>query len=304
MSTAFIVLAALLVVGLACEALARRRDRARWPHPGKQSDVGGHGLHVRTYGEVDLPVVFEADEGAWSTHWGKLPEDLGAVQPTVAYDRAGLGWSEPGPPPRDAETLARERHQRLARLHPGKPAVLVGHGTGAHGLRAYAHRYPFETAGLVLVDPRHDGLVDRLRREQIPTAAPSAFALRAHGLLASLGVLRTTLTGLTPQAMAALKALGAWPVVRRRLATALDTRAALALVERGEAVAGIVYATDARASQSVIIAGQFPQALSSSIAYPVARLAAKDNPVVNAAYRFITGPEAGRIFRHYGFGLQ
>ncbi|MEM7750015.1 MAG: molybdate ABC transporter substrate-binding protein [Pseudomonadota bacterium] len=105
-------------------------------------------------------------------------------------------------------------------------------------------------------------------------------------------------------AMAALKALGAWPVVRRRLATALDTRAALALVERGEAVAGIVYATDARASQSVTIAGQFPQAISSSIAYPVARLAAKDNPVVNAAYRFITGPKAGRIFRHYGFGLQ
>ncbi|MEL6908246.1 MAG: alpha/beta hydrolase, partial [Planctomycetota bacterium] len=190
MSTALIVLAALLAVGLACEALARRRDRARWPHPGKQIDVGGHGLHVRTYGEGDLPVVFEADEGAWSTHWGKLPEDLGAVQPTVAYDRAGLGWSEPGPPPRDAETLARELHQLLARLHPGKPAVLVGHGTGAHVLRAYAHRYPFETAGLVLVDPRHDGLVDRLRREQIPTAAPSAFALRAHGLLASLGVLR------------------------------------------------------------------------------------------------------------------
>ncbi|MEM9359417.1 MAG: molybdate ABC transporter substrate-binding protein [Pseudomonadota bacterium] len=105
-------------------------------------------------------------------------------------------------------------------------------------------------------------------------------------------------------AMAALKALGAWSIVRQRLATALDTRAALALVERGEAVAGIVYATDARASRTVAVAARFPQAKSPSIDYPVARLTGKDDDAVDAAYRFIIGPEAGRIFRQYGFGLQ
>ena len=179
------------MLGYASEALARARDRRRWPFPGRLESIGGHGLHVRTFGDGgDVPIVFEADEGAWSTHWGRLPEDFGAEQPTVAYDRAGLGWSGAGPPPRDAETLARELHQLLTRLFSGQPAVLVGHGTGAHVLRAYAHRYPFETAGLVLVDPRHDGFVDRLRREQIPAATLSPLLVRVNEALASFGILR------------------------------------------------------------------------------------------------------------------
>lgn len=153
-------------------------------------DVKGHRLHVRTHGEGDIPIVFEADEGAWSTHWGRVPEDLGSQTLSIAYDRGGLGWSDPGPPPRDAETHARELHQLLARLAPGRAAILVGHGTGAHVLRAYAHRYPFETAGLVLVDPYHDGIADRLRREQIPTLSPSPAMLKITSFLASIGVMR------------------------------------------------------------------------------------------------------------------
>lgn len=190
MKTAFLVLAILLTLGWVYESWARARDRKKWPFPGRLMDVKGHNLHVRTYGEGDVPVVFEADEGAWSTHWGRLPEDLGSVTATIAYDRGGLGWSDPGPPPRDAETHARELHQLLTSLAPGRPAILVGHGTGAHVLRAYAHRYPFETAGLVLVDPYHDGIADRLRREQIPTLSPSPMMLKLSSILASVGILR------------------------------------------------------------------------------------------------------------------
>lgn len=191
MTTALLILLALAVLGLAYERWARGHDRKTWSHPGQLIDVGGHRLHARTYGEHEPLVVFEADEGAWSTHWGRIPEELGAAAATtVTYDRGGLGWSEPGPPPRDAETLARELHQLLARVAPGRPAVLVGHGTASHILRAYAHRYPFETAGLVLVDPFHDGLPDRLRREQIPPAKPSAWMLRVTSFLSSAGILR------------------------------------------------------------------------------------------------------------------
>lgn len=190
MSTTLLVIAAILGLGFVIEAWARSRDTRIWTHPGKLVDVGGHRLHVNAHGEGDVVVVFEADEGCWSTHWGRLPEDLGTVTASLAYDRGGLGWSEAGPPPRDAETLARELHQLLARLAPGQPAILVGHGTGAHILRAYAHRYPFETAGLVLVDPFHDGIGDRLRREQIPPATASPFLLSLTSFLASFGILR------------------------------------------------------------------------------------------------------------------
>ena len=103
-------------------------------------------------------------------------------------------------------------------------------------------------------------------------------------------------------AMSALKALDAWGIVRQRLAPSLHTRASLAWVERGEAVAAIVYATDARASRSVVIAGQFPETTSAGIAYPIGRLTGKDDLAVEAAYKFILGAEARRIFRQHGFG--
>ena len=103
-------------------------------------------------------------------------------------------------------------------------------------------------------------------------------------------------------AMSALKALEVWASVQQRLATSLHTRAALAWVERGEAAAAIVYATDARASRAVVVAGQFPDSASAGIAYPIGRLVGKNNDAVEAAYKFILGVEARGIFRQHGFG--
>ena len=103
-------------------------------------------------------------------------------------------------------------------------------------------------------------------------------------------------------AMSALKALDVWARVQQRLAPSLHTRAALAWVERGEAVAAIVYATDARASRAVVVAGQFPVTKSAGIAYPIGRLVGKDDDAVEAAYKFIVGVEARGIFRQHGFG--
>ena len=226
MSTFLIVLVSAAAFGWLYERWARARDRRSFAAPGQMIDVGGHALHVRSAGEGELAVVFESDEGAWSTHWGRLPEDVSSVTLSIAYDRAGLGWSESGPPPRDAEAVARELHQLLARVAPGVPVVLVGHGTAAHALRAYAHRYPFETAGLVLVDPLHDGFVDRLQREQIPTVTPSQTLMRISSICGSFGLLRLLQAGrstnaalrITERQRAALDALELDPRVRRAAA--------------------------------------------------------------------------------------
>lgn len=143
-----------------------------------------------------MTVVFEADEGAWSTHWGGLPERFAGSARVIAYDRAGLGWSDPGPAPRDAETLARELHQLLKKLvpeqGPGQPRriVLVAHGTGVHVARIYAHRYPFEIAGLVFVDGHPATLVDRLRREQVRAPSAPRWAGKLEAVLARTGLLR------------------------------------------------------------------------------------------------------------------
>lgn len=99
----------------------------------------------------------------------------------------------------------------------------------------------------------------------------------------------------------ALQALNLWEQVADRLAQASNVRAALALVERGEAAAGIVYETDAAISTRVRIVGTFPAAAAPEITYPLAIVAGRDRPGVRSLYRFLRGPLAAAIFRKHGF---
>lgn len=112
-------------------------------------------------------------------------------------------------------------------------------------------------------------------------------------------------------AKAALEKLGVWQDVARKVAFAGDVRAALALVDRGEAAAGIVYATDAAISNAIKVAGEFPIDSHPAIAYPLAivdgrvggRVGGPRNSAVDSVYRFLRGPEAQAIFRDHGFDI-
>ena len=80
----------------------------------------------------------------------------------------------------------------------------------------------------------------------------------------------------------ALQKLGLWTQAAQHLAPAADVRAALLLVERGEAPAGIVYATDAAISQQVKVAGVFPPGSHPPITYPFAVVKSGDTPDARA----------------------
>lgn len=99
----------------------------------------------------------------------------------------------------------------------------------------------------------------------------------------------------------ALEALGLWDQVADRLAQAANVRAALALVDRGEAVAGVVYETDAAISPRVKIVDAFPDDVTPPITYPLAIVTGHDRPAVRAAYEFLKSDEATAIFAKYGF---
>ena len=103
-------------------------------------------------------------------------------------------------------------------------------------------------------------------------------------------------------ARAALTSLDAWDAAAPRLARAENVRAALAYVERGDAAAGIVYATDARASGRVAVAGVFPAASHPPITYPAALVAANANADARAFYAFLTGRRGRAILAAQGFG--
>ncbi|MFZ4688601.1 MAG: molybdate ABC transporter substrate-binding protein [Polymorphobacter sp.] len=102
-------------------------------------------------------------------------------------------------------------------------------------------------------------------------------------------------------ARAALTALGAWDAAAPKLARAENVRAALAYVERGDAAAGVVYATDAQASAGVHVAGVFPAASHTPITYPAALVTANADAGARAFFAFLTGPRARAILLAEGF---
>jgi pimeloyl-ACP methyl ester carboxylesterase len=143
-----------LLASTALEAQTPGQD----PAPGVLLSVGAHKLHLRCMGDTAArPVVFfEAGGGAWSTTWSKVQALLPRTVRSCSYDRAGLGWSEPGPGPRTMRQEVLELHELLDAVRMPAPLVFVGHSIGALNVRAFAHTFPIEVAGLVLVDPTHE----------------------------------------------------------------------------------------------------------------------------------------------------
>ena len=102
---------------------------------------------------------------------------------------------------------------------------------------------------------------------------------------------------------AALDSMKQWDALQSDIVRAKDVRAAMAFVERGEAAAGIVYATDALVSKKVRIAATFPEATHPRIVYPVALIAGHDDEAAKAFFAYLQGPEATNVFLSAGFSV-
>lgn len=140
-----------------------------------------------------------------------------------------------------------------------------------------------------------------------PVANPVRLTVRTLGPTLSRGQLAMADPASVPAGKygkAALQRLRAWDAVAPRVVRAENVRAALALVERGAAPYGIVYATDARASAGVRVAGLFPAASHPPIRYPLARLKASTNPEAEGFRRFLLSREGRGIFVRYGFSAK
>jgi pimeloyl-ACP methyl ester carboxylesterase len=187
---AALVLLALAAAGVAWQKLGMAADFRRHPPPGRLVDVGGHRLHVLDSGKGHPTVVFEAGLPGSVLSWHQVQQELGRVVRVVSYDRAGLGWSDPGPEPRTAGRIVEELRLLLDRAGVPGPYILVGHSFGGLTTRLFAARYPDEVAGLVLVDPVGPGeWVPLTERERRRLAGGAKLCRRAAGL-ARLGVTR------------------------------------------------------------------------------------------------------------------
>lgn len=123
--------------------------------------VGDHKMHLHCLGSTNSPVaiVFESGGGGDSQDWARVREMLPTSLRTCAYDRAGSGWSEPGPEPRTLRQEVFELHALLEAARTRGPVVLVGQSLGGLLVRLYTEQYGSNVVGVVLVDPTHESSV-------------------------------------------------------------------------------------------------------------------------------------------------
>lgn len=126
---------------------------------GEMIDIGGRRFRVVRQGpkggdpqDRSPTVLLEAGSFGTAADWAVVQVLIGERMRTIAYDRAGLGFSDPGPKPRDSRAISGDLQKLLAAAAEPGPFVLVGHSMAAVHLYTFALRYPEQAAGLVLVD--------------------------------------------------------------------------------------------------------------------------------------------------------
>jgi pimeloyl-ACP methyl ester carboxylesterase len=119
----------------------------------KRIDAGGYRVRMIVRGTGAPTVVFEGGLGETLDSWEKVLPGIAEFSRVVAYDRSGLGLSERTGSPRTAEHVAQNLHRALRNANIAAPFVLVGNSAGGLYSRVFAHLYPHEMAGMVLVEP-------------------------------------------------------------------------------------------------------------------------------------------------------
>lgn len=158
---ATVLMAALCVLGFSPSGHPAEGVTQAYPAPGLLVRVGDHRLHIFCQGQGSPTVVLDAGLGGNSLDWSRVQPGVAEYTRVCAYDRAGYGWSEPGPLPRDSGRIAYELHKLLHTIAEPAPYLLVGHSFGGYNVRLFASQYPDEVAGLILVDSAHE---DQFRR--------------------------------------------------------------------------------------------------------------------------------------------
>jgi molybdate transport system substrate-binding protein len=231
------------------------------------------GVRLVVFAAASLQGALDAVAGLWIAQ--------GGARPSISY--AGTA------------ALARQIEQGApADLLVAADADWMDHLERRGALRA-GTRFDLLVNRLVLVAPRERPVALRI--------APGMDLVRALGG-GRLAMAEPASVPAGRYAKAALVSLGVWNSVASRVAATENVRAALALVARGEAPLGIVYASDAQAEPRVVVVDGFAPALHPPIVYPVAIVAGSRSPQAGALAAFLRAPAAGAVFVAQGFGLR
>lgn len=194
----FLPIAALLA-GVIYQQVGLRRDRRSHPPLGQLFAIPAVSkrpilLHLLQQGDREPAVVFESGIAGTLLGWSLVQNRVAAFTRSVSYDRAGLGWSARSYRPRTVATMIEELQALLDAASIQRPLILVGHSFGGLLARGYAHRWPEQVAGLLLVDPVGHSSWARATQTERTRLTRGVMLSRRGALLADVGVVRGALT--------------------------------------------------------------------------------------------------------------
>jgi pimeloyl-ACP methyl ester carboxylesterase len=146
------VLCAVIMWCVAVPHLHSQALRRSHQPPGRLVDIGGRKLHLSCSGSGSPTVVFEAGGDAYAIDWALVQPRIALQTRVCSYDRAGLGWSDPGPADETVEQTSADLHALLLTAKEKGPYILVGASVGGAFVRAYQRAFPKEVAALVFTN--------------------------------------------------------------------------------------------------------------------------------------------------------
>lgn len=193
--------------------------------PGTIAQLQKTSLNFYCIGKGKPTVILESGLGGRASQWSAVQSDLAATTTVCSYDRAGYGFSSPGPNPRTSQAIAGELAAALIALHLDGPYVLVATSYGAFDLRLFAKNHPDTIAGAVFVNPSAE-------QEELVRAAPAIERIDAAGLADAKACLKAAESGALRSGSQAKECIGppddsAAGRVRHRLLEGPNTWAAL-----------------------------------------------------------------------------
>lgn len=127
-----------------------------------QTDTNQQTFNFEKKGNRSPVVLFESGLGETLEGWKTIQDSVSKVTTTVSYDRIGLGKSSPTEEPRTLENFVTELNSLLKNENIESPFILVGHSLGGFIIRKFQNTYPEKVFGLIMVDPSHESLFERI----------------------------------------------------------------------------------------------------------------------------------------------
>ena len=172
----------LLTVVLTAALFSQQASSSQaYPPPGRMVDIGGRRLHLNCEGKGSPTVILMAGGGGFSIDWALVQPKVAESTRVCSYDRAGLGWSDPGPAEDTVEETVSDLHALLRASDERGPYVLVGASIGGIFIQAYQRAFPKDMAALVFSNSSNrigfqvkdkTGLIWELTEAEIRSAYP------------------------------------------------------------------------------------------------------------------------------------